>query len=149
LNTFVLNSGKSVKNCTADTTDAAKVNCSVLNTHFHRNWTTTQKTQDLQFTTAGAENVVEMFAFIETKSTAANATPSTTIVNGLTFKPTTGYTAKTLADAQANFVDCPIAGERKATLAECTASITCAKTDAVSVVQPASQACADGYTIDA
>ena len=149
MNTFVLNGGKSVKDCVADATDNTKVNCSSLNTHFHRNWTTTQKTQDLQFTTAGAENVVEMFAFIETKSTAANATPSTTIVNGLTFTPTTGYTAKTLADAQANFVDCPIAGERKATLAECTASITCAKADVASVVQAASTPCATGYTIDA
>ena len=92
-----------------------------------------------------------MFAFIITRSSAANAVPKSTITadDTLYFKPMAGYTAKTAEDAQANFVDCPIAGERKATLAECVASITCAKTDVASVVQAASTPCADGYTIDA
>ena len=92
-----------------------------------------------------------MFAFIITRSSAANAVPKSTITadDTLYFKPMAGYTAKTADDLLDTYKQCPILTEKKATLAECTASITCAKTDAASVVQAASTPCADGYTIDA
>lgn len=70
-------------------------------------------------------------------------------LNTKTFKPMSGFTAKTAADTlalQKDWPVCAVTGEKKEDEADCPATIKCEKTGETAVVQLATTACATGYT---